>query len=47
MLVALAAVYGYAHRGMSGKKIEAVSAVWTLALYLLLGLVPLLLKHHS
>ena len=45
LLVALAAVFGYAHRGMSGKKIEAVSAVWTLALYLLLGLVPLFLKH--
>jgi 4-hydroxybenzoate polyprenyltransferase len=45
LLVALAAVFGYAHRGMSGKKIELVSAVWTLALYLLLGLVPLWLKH--
>jgi hypothetical protein len=45
MLIALATFYGYAHRGMSGKKIEAVSAVWTLALYLLLGLVPLLVKH--
>ncbi|WP_035603219.1 UbiA family prenyltransferase [Haloferula sp. BvORR071] len=44
LLVAMAAVFGYAHRGMSGKKIEAVSAVWTLALYLLLGLVPLVLR---
>lgn len=45
--IALAAIFGYAHRGMSGKKIELVSALWTLTLYLLLGLVPLLLKHHS
>lgn len=45
LLIALGAVFGYAHRGMSGKKIELVSAVWTLALYLLLGLVPLWLKH--
>lgn len=45
MLIALAAVFGYAHRGMSGKKIELVSALWTLALYLLLGLVPLFLIH--
>jgi 4-hydroxybenzoate polyprenyltransferase len=44
LLIALAAIFGYAHRGMSGKKIELVSAVWTLALYLLLGLVPLWLK---
>jgi len=41
LLLALFAIFGYAHRGMSGKKIEALSAVWTLALYLLLGLVPL------
>lgn len=46
LAIALAAIFGYAHRGMSGKKIEAVSAVWTLALYLLLGLVPLFLKHQ-
>lgn len=45
LCIALAAIFGYAHRGMSGKKIEMVSAVWTLALYLLLGLLPLWLKH--
>jgi 4-hydroxybenzoate polyprenyltransferase len=45
LLIALAAIFRYAHRGVSGKKIELVSAVWTLALYLLLGLVPLWLKH--
>jgi 4-hydroxybenzoate polyprenyltransferase len=45
LLIALAAIFRYAHRGMSGKKIELVSAVWTMALYLLLGLVPMWLQH--
>jgi len=45
VLIALAAVFRYARRGMSGKKIEAFSALWTLSLYLLLGLVPIWLKH--
>jgi 4-hydroxybenzoate polyprenyltransferase len=35
----------YLRKGLSGKKIEAVAGIWTLALYLLLGLVPLWL--HS
>lgn len=41
---AVCASLRYLKRGMPGKKIEAISGVWTLALYLLLGLVPLWLK---
>ncbi len=42
-VLALAAVVvsSYHHGSLSGKKIEAVAAIWTLALYLMLGLVPL------
>jgi 4-hydroxybenzoate polyprenyltransferase len=35
----------FAHHQMSGKKLELISGVWTLALYLMLGLIPLFL--HS
>jgi 4-hydroxybenzoate polyprenyltransferase len=42
VLIPAAGVAALFLRGsLSGKKIEAVSAVWTLALYLMLGLVPL------
>lgn len=52
VVVSLAFVMAYAlwsarlflRRPLSGKKIELVSAAWTLALYLMLGLVPLFLK---
>jgi 4-hydroxybenzoate polyprenyltransferase len=44
LLVALAMAVGYLRGPMSGKKVEMISALWTLALYLLLGLVPLYLK---
>jgi 4-hydroxybenzoate polyprenyltransferase len=39
--VALAAVPFYLRGSLAGKRIEAISAVWTLTLYLMLGLVPL------
>ncbi len=44
LLVALAMAVGYLRGPMSGKKIEMISALWTLTLYLMLGLVPLYLK---
>ena len=44
VLVALALKPAYLKGSLSGKKFEAVSAVWTLALYLMLGLVPLWLR---
>jgi len=44
-VVAMAILPGYLRGRASGKRIEAVSAVWTLALYLVLGLVPLALRH--
>jgi 4-hydroxybenzoate polyprenyltransferase len=36
----------YIRGNLSGKKIELLSAVWTLALYLLLGLIPLWIHHR-
>ncbi len=45
LALAIMVTLRYLHSGLSGKRIEAVSGVWTLALYLLLGLVPLWL--HS
>lgn len=44
MAFALWSAYLFLCRSLSGKKIEIVSAVWTLALYLMLGLVPLFLR---
>ncbi len=44
-VIALAILPGYLRGATSGKKIEMISAVWTLALYLVLGLVPLVLRH--
>ena len=44
VLVALALKPAYLKGSLSGKKFEVVSALWTLALYLMLGLVPLLLE---
>jgi len=38
---ALAILPAYLRGGLAGKKIEMLSAVWTLVLYLMLGLVPL------
>ena len=34
----------YLEHNLPGKRIEAISAIWTLVLYLMLGLVPLFLK---
>ncbi len=44
VLIALAFRPAYLKGSLRGKKFEAVSAIWTLALYLMLGIVPLLLK---
>lgn len=44
MVVALPVTWLYHHRNLSGKKIEMISAVWTLVLYLTLGLIPLFLR---
>src|SRR5690606_8626667 len=37
LVLALAVLPSYLRGGLPGKKIEAVSALWTLALYLMLG----------
>lgn len=41
LLLAMAATAAYLRGSLSGRKLEAVSAIWTLALYLMLGLMPL------
>lgn len=46
LLLALAVLPAYLRGSLPGKRIESISALWTLALYLMLGLVPLVL-HHS
>jgi 4-hydroxybenzoate polyprenyltransferase len=43
LLVAFISIRSFLGGSLSGKKIEIVAAVWTLALYLMLGLVPLFL----
>jgi 4-hydroxybenzoate polyprenyltransferase len=42
--IAVVQVILYLEHNLSGKRIETVSALWTLALYLMLGLVPLWLR---
>ena len=44
LFLALAVVPSYLRGSLGGKRIEAISAVWTLTLYLMLGLVPLILR---
>jgi 4-hydroxybenzoate polyprenyltransferase len=44
MVVALWMLPSYVRGGLAGKRIEAVSGLWTLVLYLMLGLVPLMLS---
>ncbi len=41
LMLAAAAVFSFLRGSLSGKKVEAVAALWTLVLYLTLGLVPL------
>ena len=41
LVAAVALAVGYLRGGLSGKKLETLSAVWTMTLYLMLGLVPL------
>lgn len=45
MLGALSLLPTYLRGSLPGKRIEILSAVWTLALYLMLGVVPLFLKN--
>lgn len=45
LLPSIAIAVVYASKSLSGKRLEAMSGVWTLALYLLLGLVPLWLRN--
>ena len=45
LVPAVAMAMIYAKKSLPGKRIEALSGVWTLALYLLLGLVPLWLRN--
>lgn len=42
---AVIARHRYLTTSLSGKKIELISALWTLSLYLILGLIPLILHH--
>lgn len=44
LLLAVSVAAAYLRGGLSGTNIEKVSALWTLALYLMLGLVPLYFK---
>ena len=44
MSLALAVLPAYLRGTLSGKRLESISAVWTLALYLMLGVVPLFFK---
>ncbi len=46
-LVALALKPAYLRGSLAGKRIEMISAVWTLTLYLMLGLVPLFADRAS
>lgn len=44
LVLAAVVVFSFLRGSMSGKKIEAVAAFWTLVLYLMLGLVPLFMN---
>jgi 4-hydroxybenzoate polyprenyltransferase len=44
LCLALSVVPSYLRGALAGKRIEAISAVWTLTLYLMLGLVPLVFR---
>ena len=43
VVLAAVAVFSFLRGSLSGKKVEAVAALWTLVLYLTLGLIPLFL----
>lgn len=45
LIVALWVAQRYTKHGLPGGKLETLTGIWTLALYLILGLVPLLLTH--
>jgi 4-hydroxybenzoate polyprenyltransferase len=44
LILSSALAYRFTRQNLHGKKIEAITGVWTLALYLMLGLIPLCLK---
>lgn len=44
LILAISVLPAYLRGSLPGKKIEIISAVWTLILYLMLGLVPLILQ---
>jgi 4-hydroxybenzoate polyprenyltransferase len=44
LILSSALAYRFTRQNLHGKKIEAITGVWTLALYLMLGLIPLFLK---
>lgn len=44
LLIACGVGYSYLHSGASGKRVETFSGLWTLALYLMLGLIPLFVE---
>lgn len=46
MLFAIIERFRFVSASRSGKKIELVSALWTLTLYLMLGLIPLIMHHQ-
>jgi amino acid transporter len=46
-LLSLAHLPAYIKNNLPGKRLETLSALWTLVLYLMLGLVPLLLVSHN
>jgi len=47
LIFAMVGRHRYITTSRSGKKIELISALWTLALYLILGLVPLVIQNFA
>lgn len=46
LAIALASLPRYLHGNLAGKRIEAITGIWTLMLYLMLGIVPLWLRQQ-
>ena len=44
LLLALSVTVPFIRGNLAGKKIEMIAGVWTLVLYLMVGLVPLFLR---
>lgn len=47
IIIAIIVKHRYITTSLAGKKIELISALWTLTLYLMLGLIPLITHHLS